>query len=97
MLVIFALGYGTLVALAPMSPGSMSSQDTTESALVSIAVALGSYIVQFRPYRQYRADTSSPGGSWLQAIGLAFAYEVITLLLAVPVTAVVHVMLGGRL
>lgn len=93
ILIIFSLGYGILVALSASS--SSTSQDTTGSVLISVAVAVGSFAVQARPYREMQLRATGPRASWLQAVGYAFLYELATLILAVPVTEITRALLTG--
>lgn len=101
LLAVFAIGYSILLALTPMNSAGSQSIDGTASLILSIGVGAASYLALRRPFQTWRSRSTTRTAPWLKALGIAFLYQLLTLLLAVPVyfvlTAVGDAMSGGTM
>lgn len=86
---LFALGYCTLIALA--QTGARTDRlDSNAVVVLSVGVALASFLAQRSAYRTWSTSHSrSRTGSWRGAFGVAVIYQLVTVLVSVPVYLVV--------
>ncbi len=92
---VFALGFGLLVAFSHKSSAGVPTVDPGVAYILSIGVCIASYLVQRLPFRAWRAANSrTRPSSWLAAIGMSAVYELIVLLITIPILTLA-LLVGG--
>jgi hypothetical protein len=80
-----ALGLAVLLAAADRRTGAVPQIDSTAESVLSVGVALSSYLAQRGPYLQWRGtDGPRPTSPWLRAAGTALLFTLLTAVIMFP-------------
>ncbi|MGH2441549.1 MAG: hypothetical protein ACRDFX_00075 [Chloroflexota bacterium] len=83
---LFAIGFSVLLSVGQRTGTSVPQINSTSALVLSIGVAVASYVVQQKPYQAWRARNSGTRTSaWIGALGRAVVYELIAAIIAVPI------------
>lgn len=90
VLVIFTLGMGTLLGVAPSRTGTVPTVDPGAFYVLSIGVAIASSVSQRAAFRSWRsAHVQSPTSSFLVATCVALVYSFAVAMISVPIYLIV--------
>jgi hypothetical protein len=84
LVVVFALGLTALLCIAGVSPTGSPKVDTDTWTILSVGFALVAYVVQRSPFRAWLAADPRGTSTWLSGILTAVLYQLLPVLLAIP-------------
>lgn len=84
VLLVFALGTTALLVISGTRTQPNPQIGADASTVISIGVAVASYVVLRAPFRTWRSRARARPDSWLRAVGYAFVFTVLWALGVVP-------------
>jgi len=92
---IFGLGMGALLSLSPVASDGMPRLDPNLTSGLYLAITIAAYLAQRGAWISWRnRNPNSRGGPWLRAIGVALLYQVLAVIVAVPVYVILASVTG---
>lgn len=91
VVVIYAVGLAIILALAPIQAGVPRLDDGTYT-IIQVGFAIAAYAVQRAPFRAWALRQASGTSAWTSGVLTALVYQIVAILLTVPVYAGVAVL-----
>jgi len=90
VIAVFALGSATLLVLTMPRPGTVGAADSSASSILSVGIALASYLAQRSSFLRWRVShTRARTSSLLSAVGVALVSTLVWIVIAVPLYALI--------
>jgi hypothetical protein len=91
-LVVFAAGYSVLVLVAHPTSSQQPNPSPAATGLLSLGTAFGAFLFQRRAFARWRnADPGRRTEAWYKAVGWGIAYQLLTLVVGIPVVLILAI------